>query len=144
MIESFQDVQVISAVDDLGGVQFVQPTYACPAPILPTLDGVHVNQISKHLDATKKQVVVLSEPDRAKSGVNGGELSSHVLPQKPTLTFFSKPEGYAGFYRKEVNVIYLHENVLSFVVRRLKRHASDSSPGWHANPRCGRCSRWLR
>jgi len=59
MIESFQDVQVISAKDRLGGVQFVQPTYACPAPILPTLHGVHVKQISKSLEAAKKQISVI-------------------------------------------------------------------------------------
>src|SRR5882757_1515283 len=72
MIESFQDVQVISATEHIGAVQFVQPTYACPAPIFPTLHGVHVNQISKHLNATKKQVVVLSKPDRLEAGVDGG------------------------------------------------------------------------
>jgi hypothetical protein len=137
MIESFQDVQVVSAAEYIGGVQFIQPTYACPAPILPTLHGVHVKQISKHLDATKKQVVVFSEPDRAESGVDRGEPSSHVLPQKPTVAFFLKPEAHAGFQWKEVNVIRLHENILSFVIRRLKRHGSDSSPGWHANPRWG-------
>src|SRR5206468_12065309 len=136
MIESFQDVQVISATEHIGAVQFVQPTHACLAPILPTLHSVHVNQISKHLDATKKQSVVLSEPDRAESGVNRGEPSSHVLPQKPTVAFFPKLEAHAGFQRKEVNVIRLRENILSFVIRRLKSHASDSSPGWHANPSC--------
>src|SRR6476646_4730436 len=78
MIESFQDVQVISAMDRIGGVQFVQPTYAYPAPILPTLHGVHVKQISKSLEAAKKQVVFLSEPDRTKSGVDRGQHSSHV------------------------------------------------------------------
>src|SRR5206468_2935217 len=138
MIESFQDVQVISATEHIGAVQFVQPTYACPAPILPTLHGVHVKEISKHLDATKKQIVVLSEPDRAESGVDRGERSSHVLPQKPTVAFFSKPEAHAGFQWKEVNVIRLHENILSFVIRRLKCHVSDSSQGWHADSRCGR------
>src|SRR6266850_8549806 len=85
MIESFQDVQVISAMDHLGGVQFVQPTYACPALILPTLHGVHVKHISKSLEAAKKQVVFLSEPDRTESGVDEGQRSSHILPQKPTL-----------------------------------------------------------
>src|SRR5581483_4871577 len=144
MVESFQNVQVISATEHIGTVQFVQPTYACPAPILPTLHGVHVKQISKHLDATKKQVVVLSEPDRAESGVDRCESSSHVPPQKPTVAFFPKPEAHAGFQWKEVNVIRLHENILSFIIRRLKRHASESSPSWRANPRCGRRPGWLR
>jgi hypothetical protein len=138
MIESLQDVQVISAMERIGGVQFVQPTYACSAAILPTLYCVHVKQISKSLEATKKQIVFFSEPDRTESGVDRGKPSSHILPQKPTLAFFLKSEGYAGFQRKELNVIRLHENILSFVIRSLKRHASDSSPGWHANPRCGR------
>src|SRR6266508_4913750 len=140
MIESFQDVQVISAMDRIGGVQFVQPTHACPAPIFPTLHGVHVKQILKNLEAAKKQVVFLFESHRTESGVDRGEPSSHVLPQKPALAFFLKPEAQARvkFQLKEVNVIRLHEYILSFVVRRLERHASDSSPGWHANPRCGR------
>jgi hypothetical protein len=138
MIESFQDVQVISAMDRIGGIQFIQPTYACPAPILPTLHCVHVKQISKSLEAAEKQVVFLSEPDRTESGVDVGERSSHILPQKPTLAFFPKPEAHTGFQWKELNVIRLHENILGFVIRRLKRHASDSSPGWDANPRCGR------
>jgi predicted component of type VI protein secretion system len=135
MIESFQDVQVISAMDHIGGVQFVQPTYACPAPILPTLYSVHVKQISKNLEAAKKQLVVLSERDRTESWVDRGEPTSHVLPQKPTMAFFSKSEAHAGFQWKEVDVIRLHENILSFVIRRLKCHASDSSPGRNANTR---------
>src|SRR5262245_62378318 len=49
MIESFQDVQVISAKHYIRGVQFVQPTYANSAPVLPTLHAVHVKQISKSL-----------------------------------------------------------------------------------------------
>jgi hypothetical protein len=138
MIESFQDVQVISAKDRLGGVQFVQPTHACPAPILPTLHGIHVNYVSKSLEAAKKQVVFLFEADRTKAGVDGGQRSSHILPQEPTLAFLPKPEAHAGFHWKEVDLIRLHENILSFVIRRLKRHASDSSPGWHANPSCRR------
>src|SRR5438552_8472976 len=81
MIESFQDVQVISAMDRIGGIQFVQPTYACPAPIFPTLHGVHVKQILKNLEAAKKQVVFLFESHRTESGVNRREPSSHVLPQ---------------------------------------------------------------
>jgi hypothetical protein len=97
MIESFQDVKVISAMDRIGGVQFVQPTYACPAPILPTLHGVHVKQILKNLDATKKKVVFLSESHRTESGVDRGEPSSHVLPQKPALAFFLKSEAQARF-----------------------------------------------
>src|SRR5207244_7034065 len=112
MIESFQDVQVISASERLGGVQFVQPTDACPAPILPTLHGVHVKQISKHLEAAKKQVVFLSEPDRTESGVDRGQPSSHVLPEKLTLRFVVKPEGHAGVQWTEVNVISLYDTLL--------------------------------
>src|SRR5438309_7748086 len=113
MIESFQDVQVISASERLGGVQFVQPTDACPAPILPTLHGVHVKQISKHLEAAKKQVVFLSEPDRTESGVDRGQPSSHVFRQKSMLPFVLKSEAHAGFEWQEVNVIRIHENILS-------------------------------
>jgi hypothetical protein len=138
MIKSFQDVQVISAKEHLRGIQFIQPTDARPATILPTLNGVHVKQISKSLKTAKKQVVFSFEPDWTESGVYRGQHSSHILPQKPTLTSFPKPGGHAGFQWKEVNAICLRENVLSFVIRRLKRHASDASPGWHANPRRGR------
>jgi hypothetical protein len=138
MIESFQDVQVISATEHLGGVQFVQPTYACPAPILPTLHGVHVKQFSKQLEAAKKQIVFLSEPHRTESGVDIGERSSRVPPQKPALALFLKPEAHAGFQWKEVNVVHLHENILSFIIPRLERHASDPSPAWYANPWGGR------
>src|SRR5437764_5095439 len=96
VIESFQDVQVTSANDRLGGVQFIQPTYAYPASVLPTLQSIHVKHISKSLEAAKKQVVFLSEPDRTKAGVDGRQHSSHILPQKPTLAFFPKPEAHAG------------------------------------------------
>src|SRR5438045_8511385 len=108
MSESFQDVQLISAMDGIGGIQFVQPTYACPAPIFPTLHGVHVKQILKNLEAAKKQVVFLFESHRMESGANGREPSSHVLPQKPTLAFFLKPEAHARIQLIEVNLSRIH------------------------------------
>jgi hypothetical protein len=138
VIELLEHMQIVPALRDLSSPQLVDPANARLAVLFPTLDGVDIWQILFSLAPDEEYIIFASKSDLMETGIHQDQSSCEVPKhQLPLPSVFELVAG-AGFEADQVNIVDLHQDVLSFVMTTKESLFPEVSPTGHTNPQLPR------